>query len=116
MTNKKKPKIFIVEDHHVVRRGLKEMLQEFDYNVCGEADDIRTGLEGISTQLPDAVIVDLSLGNEDGIDIIQEVQALNIPVLVFSMHEDPIHVQRALQAGALGYVTKQEDGHPYRCC
>ncbi len=108
MTGKKRAGIFIVEDHYVVRRGLKEMLLEFDYEVCGEAADHENGLAGIKSSMPDAVILDLSLGNEDGIDMIEEIQALNIPVLVFSMHEDPIRVQRALRAGAMGYVTKQE--------
>ncbi len=108
MTRTKKPKIFIIEDHQVVRKGLREMLTEFDYEICGEAEDCQNGLKGIKASRPEAVILDLSLGDEDGITIIPDIKELEIPVLVFSMHEDPSHVQRALQAGAQGYVTKQE--------
>lgn len=108
MTDNDRPRIFIVEDHQVVRKGLAQMLSEFDFDVCGEAGDLAGGMAGIESHRPDAVILDLSLGNQDGIDMIQGIRALRIPVLVFSMHEDPIHVQRALQAGAAGYVTKQE--------
>ncbi len=108
MTDTARPRIFIVEDHQVVRKGLAQMLSEFDYDVCGEAGDLEDGMAGIKNRMPDAVILDLSLGNQDGIDMIQGIRELKIPVLVFSMHEDPIRVQRALQAGALGYVTKQE--------
>ncbi len=103
-------RVYLVEDHQVVRKGLAEMLKQSHYDICGESVDITSALEGILDSTPDLVILDLSLGGENGVDLIKKLKKIkNItPVLVFSMHEDSFHVQQAIQAGAKGYVTKQE--------
>ncbi len=103
-------KIYLVEDHQVVRKGLTQMLKQNDYDVCGESVDIKTAFEGILDSTPDLVILDLSLGEENGVDLIKimKKQKNKTPVLVFSMHEDSFHVQQAIKSGARGYVTKQE--------
>jgi DNA-binding NarL/FixJ family response regulator len=94
----------------LVRKGLAEMLKQNNYDICGESVDIENAFEGILDSTPDLVILDLSLGGENGVDLIKKMKKNKnkTPVLVFSMHEDSFHVQQAIKSGARGYVTKQE--------
>jgi DNA-binding NarL/FixJ family response regulator len=104
-------KIVIVDDHPIVRQGLVQLLtQEPDLRVCGEAEDASTALRVVAEASPDLVIADLSLKSGDGIDLTRELHAAHptLPILVLSMFDDMQHVERALRAGALGYLTKQE--------
>lgn len=106
-----KRRIMIVDDHPLVRRGLKAMINaESDLIVCAEAANPRDGLEAISGAQPDLVIADLSLGQADGLDLVRGISARHkgLPVLVLTMHEAPLHVRRAFAAGASGYVTKRD--------
>jgi DNA-binding NarL/FixJ family response regulator len=103
--------VLIVDDHPIVRQGLAQLImQEPDLHVCGEAEDEATALGLVARLSPQLVIVDLSLKSGDGLDLIKALRTNYpaIPVLVLSMHDEIHFVERALRAGALGYLTKQE--------
>ena len=107
----KKTQIFIVDDHAMFRDGLRQLIdREADLVVCGDAAEATSALEEITRLKPDLVIVDISLSGESGIDLIRTIkdQHEELPVLVVSMHEESLYAERALHAGALGYVMKQE--------
>ena len=113
MNNKapERKRIFIVDDHAMFRDGLQQLIdREADLTVCGDAADAAGALEGISRTNPDLVIVDISLSGKSGIDLIKSIkdQYEDLPVLVVSMHEESLYAERALRAGAMGYVMKQE--------
>jgi len=110
MTENKK-KILIVEDHPIFRWGLSELInQEPDMVVCGEATDVSGAWKAIEGLNPDLIIADITLENSDGIDLTKEVSRRNkaIPVLILSMHDQFLYAERALHAGARGYIMKQE--------
>lgn len=102
--------VLIVEDHPAVRHGLRLLLRRQLILVCGEAEDAESALRCAGQTHPDLVLVDLSLGDTDGLGLLRSLHREHpaLPLLVYSMHEDAAHVQRALRAGALGYVTKRE--------
>jgi len=103
-------RVFIVDDHPIVRQGLAQMLkQEMDFTVCGEAEDAQRALQGIAELQPDLVLVDLSLKGGSGLALIRALKARQstIPVLVVSMHDESLYVERVLRAGARGYIMKQ---------
>jgi len=105
-------RIFIVDDHPLVRQGLAQIIEkEDDLEVCGEAEDTPDAMTGIGNCNPDAVIVDISLQGNNGLELIKNLKALyeDLPILVFSMHDETIYAQRALRAGAKAYVMKKED-------
>lgn len=104
-------KILIVDDHPILRKGLSMVInQEPDLMVIGEAEDAQTGLEMIESLTPDLVIVDLSLPGVDGIELIKSIKLRyrDLPALVVSMHDESLFAERALRAGARGYIMKQE--------
>lgn len=104
-------KILIVDDHPILRKGLAMLInQENDLVVAGEADNAQKALEMIDTVKPDMLIVDISLPGIDGIELIKTVKLRNcdIPSLVVSMHDESLFAERALRAGARGYIMKQE--------
>jgi DNA-binding NarL/FixJ family response regulator len=104
-------RIFLVDDHALVREGLAKLIeQEADFCVCGEADAAGQAFDRIVGSHPDAVVVDLSLGGDSGLDLLKRLQGLPRPppVLVLSMHDEAIYATRALRAGARGYVMKRE--------
>ena len=106
-----KNKILIVEDHPIFCMGMTELInQENDLFICGNADNVSSALKAIDKLEPDLVIVDLSLKSSNGIEIIKEIKRFKkkIPTLVLSMHDELIHAERCLLAGARGYVMKQE--------
>jgi len=106
-----KYRVLIVDDHPIVRRGLTEMInQEPDLEVCGESADTAEALEQVKQKSPDVMVVDLSLRTGHGIDLIEQVKALDdrIRMIVSSMHDESLFAERALRAGALGYLSKQE--------
>lgn len=109
-----KRRIAIIDDHPLLRRGLIALIDnEPDLTVCAEAAGYRTGLKAIALCKPNLVITDLSLGDGDnGLRLVQAIRSghKDLPVLVLSMHDSPIFLERAFQAGANGYVTKQEMG------
>jgi DNA-binding NarL/FixJ family response regulator len=106
-----KSRIFIVDDHAMFREGLRQLIDhEADLGVCGDAADAEEALRGVNTSKPDLVIVDISLAGTSGIDLIKAIKAQyeDLPVLVVSMHDESLYAERALRAGAMGYVMKQE--------
>ena len=106
-----KTSVFLVDDHPLVRQGLTQIINnESDLEVIGEAADAAEALSAISKQLPDLVIADISLRGTNGLELIKNIKAVcqNIPVLVFSMHDESVYAQRALRAGAKAYLMKQE--------
>ena len=105
--------VYIVDDHPIVRKGLAQLLeQESDLAVCGEAADVREARAGLGLVSPDVVILDLSLPDSDGLELIKEIRAKygQLPVLVLSMHDESIYAERLLSAGANGYIMKQAVG------
>lgn len=104
-------KILIVEDHPIFRWGLSELInQEPDMAVCGEATDVASAWKAIEQLAPDLVIADITLANSDGIELTKAVSRRhrNLPVLILSMHDQFLYAERALHAGARGYIMKQE--------
>lgn len=106
-----KSRIFLVDDHAMFREGLRQLIErEPDMTVVGDEPDAAAALAGIATAAPDLVIVDISLGGGSGIELIKSIknQYEDLPVLVVSMHEESLYAERALRAGAMGYVMKHE--------
>ena len=104
-------RILIVDDHPIVRQGLRRLIdQEEDLSVCGEAEDVKEARNAVEAMSPDAVVLDISLRNSNGVDLIKELRLRRIktPVLVLSMHDESIYAERLLSAGANGYIMKQE--------
>ena len=112
MTNPfNKFKIFIIDDHPVVIRGLSNLIeQEKELCVCGSAVDTKNVIDEIKRCKPDLIILDISLKDLSGLEFIRELKnhALEIPVLVLSMHDENIYAERSLHAGARGFIMKQE--------
>jgi DNA-binding NarL/FixJ family response regulator len=110
-TGTKPAKVLIVDDHPTVREGLAiRMSQLTDLEVCGEACDGAEAFELVGKTLPDVAIVDITLKTGSGIDLIKHLKELNpgIHVLVWSMHADSLYAERALRAGAEGYINKEQ--------
>ena len=108
---RKKTRILIVDDHPILRHGLSLLInQEPDLSVCGEAEDAYKALEAVATLKPELIIVDISLQSTDGIELIKRIRAKDesISILVLSMHDEALYAERALRAGAKGYIMKQE--------
>lgn len=117
MTSKaKRYRVLIVDDHPLIREGLTAMLsRQDDLKVCGEASDTDSACAQIAKLNPDLVILDMSLKSGTGLDVIKQLRSnkngnadRTTPILVHSMYEDSLYAERVLQAGAMGYVNKQE--------
>src|SRR5271163_1763285 len=107
----RKKKIFVVDDHPIVRQGLSLLInQEADLSVCGEAEEMHSALRAIQAANPDILIVDISLNGPDGLELLKNARITSprLPVLILSMHDESIYAERALRAGANGYIMKQE--------
>ena len=107
----KKRQVFVVDDHPIVRNGLTQLLnREADLSVCGEAGEAQNALGVIVEARPDVLILDISLNGPDGLDLLKEIREFmpDLPVLVLSMHDESIYAERALRAGANGYIMKHE--------
>lgn len=111
MSLKDKRSILIVDDHPIFRHGLAQLInQEDDLVVCGEAEDYHSAWKAVIELSPDMLIVDITLKNMSGIDLIREINKnyKGLPMLVISMHEESLYAERSLRAGARGYIMKQE--------
>jgi len=109
MTAKKR--VLIVDDHPLMRQGLGLLInQQLDLHVCGEAEEAKGALLAIAQQRPDILILDISLSGPDGLEVLKSIRASEpcLPVLVLSMHDEAIYAERALRAGANGFIMKQE--------
>jgi DNA-binding NarL/FixJ family response regulator len=107
----KKYRVLLVDDHPIVRQGLALLIdREADLSVCGEAEGSHSAFHAISTLQPDIVVLDISLCGPDGLDVLKEIRTktTNLPVLILTMHDESIYAERAMRAGANGYIMKQE--------
>lgn len=107
-----KAKIIIVDDHPIVRQGLADLInQEKDFIVCGQAEDAAGAMKAIKDLEPDLVIVDITLADSSGIELIKDlkIQYPDLPALTLSMHDESLYAERALRAGAKGYIMKGEN-------
>ena len=106
-----KKRILIVDDHPIVRQGLSMLInRNDDLLVCGHAADISEAMEAVRVLKPDMAIVDISLKDANGIELVKDIKAYDpeLPVLILSMHDESLYAERALRAGAKGYIMKQE--------
>ena len=107
----KAAKILIVDDHPLVRDRLKELINnESDMKVCGEAEDCRGALAAITATKPDLAVIDLTLKDSHGLDLLKDIrcQHSKLRTIIVSMHDESLYAERAMRAGANGYITKQE--------
>ena len=103
-------KVLLADDHSIVRAGLRRIVEESgDMEVIAEAADGRDAIRQVEKKKPDVVVVDISMPGLDGLEVISRLNAghPNLPVLVLTMHEEGQYVVRAIEAGAMGYITKQ---------
>jgi len=110
-TSESKTKIVIVDDHPIVRQGLAELINhEDDLVVCGQAEEAPEAMGVIKAVKPDMVIVDILLKETSGMELIKDIKARypNLAVLALSMHDESLYAERALRAGAKGYIMKAE--------
>jgi DNA-binding NarL/FixJ family response regulator len=109
----RKTRVFLVDDHPVIQHGIAQLVaKEKDLEVCGVAGDRREALDALTGDPPDIIILDIGLkdSNRSGLDLIPEIHrhAGPVPILIYSMHDEKIYAERALRAGARGYLMKQE--------
>jgi DNA-binding NarL/FixJ family response regulator len=106
-----KRKVLVVDDHPIVREGMTLLInREPDLTVCADAEESNAALQAIDSFRPDLAIVDISLPGRDGLELLKLIRAKDpqMPVLILSMHGETIYAERALRAGANGYIMKQE--------
>jgi len=111
VNRKPKTKVLLVDDHPILRAGLGKLINhEADMMVCGEAEDGPTAFDLVGTLMPDVAVIDISLKGSNGIELIKNLKARypELPTLVLSMHEESLYAERALRAGSLGYIMKEE--------
>lgn len=102
-------KILVVDDHRVIRAGLRRIMEnEEGLDLCGEAEDAAGLLDRVREEKWDLLILDISLPDRSGLEVLEEVRELQpeMKVLVLSMHEDPLYVRKAFALGASGYISK----------
>jgi RNA polymerase sigma factor (sigma-70 family) len=105
-------KVFIVDDHAIVRTGLGNIINEEDYlEVCGYAESCEEAIQKLATTSPNIIVVDINLKGKSGIDLVNELRTLypKLPALVVSMYEETLYAPKAMSAGAKGYVMKTEN-------
>ena len=115
----RKRSVFIVDDHPLVREGLTNLInRQSDLIVCGEAKDSGDAIAGIAKERPDVAIIDISLTNESGLELIKDIvrQFPLVALVVLSMHDEGLYAERALRAGARGYVMKHETSKSVLAC
>jgi DNA-binding NarL/FixJ family response regulator len=108
---KAKYRVLLIDDHPILRKGLAELInQEPDLIVCGEAEEAPKAFEAVGVLNPDVALVDISLKGGNGLELIKNIKARypDLPLLVLSMHDETLYAERALRAGSLGYIMKEE--------
>jgi DNA-binding NarL/FixJ family response regulator len=107
----RKSRVFIVDDHPLVREGLTNLINgQDDLIVCGEAKDSAQTINGMVKARPDVALIDISLENESGLELVKQLRSQfpQVALIVLSMHDEGLYAERALRAGARGYVIKRE--------
>ncbi len=105
-----KKRVLLVDDHPIMRHGLAQLIRmEPLLDVCGEAGNAMDGLAAVGRLMPDIVVVDLTLPDKTGLELIKDIQAMHpgTRCIVLSMHDENLYAERALRAGARGYVMKE---------
>jgi DNA-binding NarL/FixJ family response regulator len=108
----RKHRVLLVDDHAILREGFAELINSHPgLEVCGQAGTAARAIGAVERLKPDLVVVDLSLEGRSGLELVKDLKALHpkLPMLVLSMHEENLYAERALRAGALGYVMKREE-------
>ena len=103
-------KVLLADDHSIVRAGLRRIVEESgDMAVVAEAADGREALEKVHKNLPDVAVIDISMPGLDGLEVLNQLRNYypDLPILILTMHEEGQYVVRAIEAGAMGYITKQ---------
>ena len=103
-------KVLLADDHSIVRAGLRRIVEESgDMEVIAEAADGREAIQQTHKQLPDVAVIDISMPALDGLEVISQLRNYypKLPILILTMHEEGQYVVRAIEAGAMGYITKQ---------
>lgn len=106
-----KQKIYLLDDHPIVIEGLKQILNtQEDMEVVGSAEDANVGLQQIAKVKPDVLVMDITLRDRSGVELIKKVRAQfpKLHVFVYSMHDENVYAERCLRAGAMGYLMKGE--------
>ena len=112
MNVKRARKVLLVDDHLVVRKGLSLVIADDPgLSVCGEAGSAAECMALLPKVLPDMILTDLSLGSTSGLELVKDIRKINanIPILAFSIHDEDLYAERALSAGANGYIMKEAD-------
>src|ERR1700732_2330674 len=112
LTMSEKARVVVVDDHPLFRERLCQLINnEPDMEICGEAADAQQAIDLIRNTSPDLAIIDITLKGSSGLELIKSIKALSIgvPVLVLSMHDESLYAERALRAGASGYITKSQE-------
>jgi DNA-binding NarL/FixJ family response regulator len=107
----RKSRVFIVDDHPLVREGLTNLINgQDDLIVCGEAKDSAQTINGMVKARPDVALIDISLENESGLELVKQLRSQfpQVALIILSMHDEGLYAERALRAGARGYVMKHE--------
>lgn len=105
-------KFLVVDDHPVFRQGLVALIETVSaYSVIAQAGDIEEALKSLETAVPDIALIDISLNKQNGLELVRTIKARHpdFPVLIVSMHDEAVYAERALKAGARGYIMKQEN-------
>lgn len=103
-------RLLLIDDHPIMRHGLAQLIRAEDgLDVCGEAGNARDGLTAVEKLKPDLVVIDLTLPDKNGLELLKDIQALHPGTLclVLSMHDEAMYGERALRAGARGYIMKE---------
>ena len=109
----KRTRILLVDDHPMMRQGLAALIgSEPDLEICGQAENAAKAMAALAAHPTDLVLLDLTLPDKNGVEVIKDMRALHpaVRVLVVSMHDEAIYAERVLRAGARGYIMKQEGG------
>ncbi|MBL9185554.1 MAG: response regulator transcription factor [Verrucomicrobiaceae bacterium] len=104
-------RVILVDDHPIMRHGLAQLIRmENGLDVCGEAGSAREGLDLVSKLKPDLAVIDLTLPDKNGLELVKDIRAMHPSTvcLVLSMHDESLYGERSLRAGARGYVMKEE--------
>jgi DNA-binding NarL/FixJ family response regulator len=104
-------RVFVVDDHPIVRQGIALLInRESDLFVCGDAEDVASAVRQIEVLHPDIILLDISLNGRDGLELLKIVRGRDqrLPILILSMLDESLYAERALRAGANGYIMKQE--------
>jgi len=103
-------KILLADDHSIVRAGLRRIVEESgDMEVIAEAADGREAIQKVHKKVPDVAVIDISMPDLDGLEVVSQLRTYypKLPILILTMHEEGQYVVRAIEAGAMGYITKQ---------